>query len=296
MATGWSKRKRTLVEKQFYVFLSNCFVNSKDEGRICLGEKLYNGQRRVISEIFDALEIDCHKIFILKSRQLGITTIIRALTTFLLGLKPGLKGALVFDTNSNREQARSELETMIKDLPPSIQFPKVKSTNREGLTLQNDSQILFKSAGVKKSKASGTLGRSVGLSLSHRSELCSYDNDDGLISFEESLSDINPDRLYVRESTARGFNRWFTLWQEARKDVAHCKCIFIGWWAKESQRIAKSEFEFERYGKYALSDKEKEKHKYVQQHYGVDISIEQWAWYRRKIDPAAEPEGDADPE
>src|ERR1700687_2298331 len=183
---GWSHRKRLLVERQFYSYLDTCYVNSRDSGRICLGQVLYGGQRRVITEIFDALEADIHKIFILKSRQLGITTIIRALTTFLLGILNGLKGALVFDTNSNREQARSELETMIKDLPLSINFPKVKSTNRDGLTLQNDSQILFKSAGVKKSKASGTLGRSVGLSLAHLSELCSYDNDDGLVSFEES--------------------------------------------------------------------------------------------------------------
>ena len=54
-----------------------------------------------------------------------------------------------------------------------------------------DGQVAF----VKKTKTSGTLGRSAGISLAHLSELCSYDNDEGLVSFRRSLSDSNPNRL-----------------------------------------------------------------------------------------------------
>ena len=67
--------------------------------------------------------------------------------------------------------------------------------------------------------------------------MCSWDNDEGLESFKQTLSDANPDRLYIWESTARGFNQWYDMWGEARKDPAHCKCIFLGWWSKDSQRI-----------------------------------------------------------
>ena len=97
MGSGWSRAKRLEVEKAFYAFLNQCYVNSKDSGRICLGENLYDGQIIFISQTFDALERDVHKIFVLKSRQLGISTIARALTIFLLGIYDGFMGAVVFD-------------------------------------------------------------------------------------------------------------------------------------------------------------------------------------------------------
>ena len=152
MSEGWSKAKRIAAERGFYAFLTKCFVNSRDDGHICLGEHLYEGQRRAISQIFDALEDDIHKIYILKSRQLGISTLVRAMTIFMLGIHRGLAGALVFDTAPNRENARQELVAMIRDLPASLKFPKIKGAgegNREGLSLENNSKILFKSAGVK---------------------------------------------------------------------------------------------------------------------------------------------------
>jgi hypothetical protein len=293
---GWPHDKRVRVEAAFYQFLNRCFVNSKDYGRICLGERLYFGQRYAITQIFDALEQDIHDIAILKARQLGVSTLFRALGVFFLGIFHGLKGAIVFDTDNNKMQARLELETIIKDLPRSLKFPKIKSNNRAGLTLESDSQILFMSAGVKKSKSSGTLGRSVGLSVAMCSEMCSWDNDEGQRAFRESLSDLNPDRLYVWESTARGFNAWYTLWQEARTDVAHWKCIFIGWWGKESQKIDRDHPDFDVYGTSPPTDKEAEKIRRVKQLYGIDISVEQLAWYRRKVDPTARSEGDADAE
>lgn len=293
---GWSKEKRLAVEGAFYEYLDKCHVNSKDDGWISLGQNLYEGQRHLVTQIFDALEADKHKIYVLKSRQLGISTLIRALTIFLLGLHKGLKGAIVFDTAENKNESRAELEVMINDLPKSLQFPPIKSSNRAGLQLANDAKILFMSAGVRKSKTSGTLGRSVGLTIAHLSELCSYDNDEGLEAFEQSLSENNPERLYIYESTARGFNRWWEIWNEARKDPHHSVCIFLGWWSKNTQRIDKSDPDFLRYGEQEPSEKELQKIEEVKEKYGVTITAEQLAWVRRKYDPTASREGDAAPE
>lgn len=293
---GWTHEKRVRIEKNFYAYLKRCYVNSKDYGLICLGDNLFMGQIYAITQIFDALEADIHDIYILKSRQLGISTIFRVLIVFLIGVHRGVKGAIVFDTDENKQQARTELTDIIEALPSSLKFPGIKKDNRVGLTLNNTSQILFKSAGVKKSKSSGTLGRSVGLSIAHCSEMCSWDNDEGLQSFKESLSDLNPDRLYLWESTARGFNKWYEMWQDARKDTAHCKCIFLGFWAKDSQRIDRDHPDFDVYGTIPPSDKEAEKIRLVRERYGVEITAEILAWYRRKVDPTAQAEGDADPE
>lgn len=297
--SGWSTRKRETVEQAFYAFLNRCYIDSKDHGRICLGENLYWGQVHAITCVFDALENDIHDIYILKARQLGISTIVRALTVFFLGIHKGLKGALVFDTAPNRDEARTELVSMIRNLPASLKFPKVKGSgegNREGLTLENDSRILFKSAGVKKSKSSGTLGRSVGLAFATLSEICSYDNDEGMESFEQSLSDENPDRLYIRESTARGFNSWHTMVEDAKKDTLHKLFLFLGWWSKPSQRVDRDTPDFLRYGVQPPTEKELERIVAVRERYHYEVSQEQLAWYRRKMDPTVQREGDEEVE
>jgi hypothetical protein len=290
---GWSPELRDRVEISFYKFLKNCFVNSKDKGRIALGDHLYDGQVKFITTVFDALEEDIHKIFVLKSRQLGLSTISRALSIFYLGIHEGLKGALVFDTSPHRESARKELVTMIKNLPKSLRFPAIQGTgsgNRESVSLVTETTMLFMSAGVKQSKSSGTLGRSEGLTMAHLSELCSYDNTEGLKSFEQSLSEEHPNRLYIYESTARGFNEWKQMWDTAKADPRHCKCLFLGWWSKPSQAIAQDHPDFELYGLDPPTADEKKRIAEVREMYGHEVTVEQLAWIRRKLHPATETE------
>jgi hypothetical protein len=267
------------------------------EGKSLPGKKSGVGWEKVVS--IEAIEpqrmIDIQtseKTFICEGFVSHNSTISRALTIFLLGVHDGLKGAIVFDTDQNKQESRAELEVMIADLPKTLKFPFIKGNNRAGLTLANDSKVLFMSAGVRKSKTSGTLGRSVGLSLAHCSELCSWDNDDGLEAFKNSLSDTNPDRLYIYESTARGPNTWKTMWEDAKNDP-HCCCIFLGWWSKPSQRIDRDDADFLRYGEQPPTDRELEKIALVKKQYDVDITPEQLAWIRRRMDPTAKREGDA---
>lgn len=294
---GWSHQKRVAFEQAFYAFLGSCLINSKNHAeQIALGEYLYYGQRLFITTILDGLEQDIHNFYCLKSRQLGITTICRAFSTFYLGIHKGFSGALVFDTNENKNLARAELITMIADLPASLKFPAVKKggDNRDALTLVTNSKILFKSAGIKKTKSSGTLGRSAGLAMAHLSELCSYENEEGLISFKRSLSEFNPDRLYIYESTARGNNQWKRMWGEARADTDNCICLFIGWWAHDDQRIERGAKGWDLYGVQPPTKEEQLKIDAVKKQYSFDISQEQLAWYRKLMDPAAQPDENDD--
>jgi hypothetical protein len=293
---GWSEAKRDRVEAAFYAFLAKCFINSKDKGRICLGEHLYDGQMQFITAVFDALEADIHHIYCLKSRQLGISTIVRALIAFYVGIHDGLKGALIFDTSPHKESARKELVTLIKNLPRSLRFPEVQGTgsgNRESLTLMNESVILFMSAGVKESKSSGTLGRSEGLTVAHLSELCSYENPTGIKALEQSFSDEHPDRLYIYESTARGYNMWKTMWDKAKADPHHCKCLFLGWFSKPSQSIPQEHADFQLYGLAPPTTEEAVRIKAVRDQYGHVITPEQLAWIRKKVNPEVNAENDS---
>jgi hypothetical protein len=148
---------------------------------------------------------------------------------------------------------------------------------------------------VKKTKTSGTLGRSAGLAMAHCSELCSWDNEEGLVSFKRSLSDSNPDRLYIYESTARGPNAWKRMWDAARQDTDHCVCVFLGWWSHDAQRIERTDLrDWPLYGEQPPTDEELQKIKQVKELYDFDVTQEQLAWYRKLIDPAARKDGDTE--
>lgn len=287
---GWSKKKRKAFEAGFREFLNHVTINSKDTGPIILGKHLFDAQERFIKAVFDALEEDIHDIYILKSRQLGASTLTRAFSVFWLGMHPGLTGALVFDTDSNKKSARREIENLIRSLPKSMQFPNITATNREGLTLDNQSTILFLAAGIKVSKGSGTLGRSIGLSYGHQSEMCSWANPEGLIAYRQSLSKIHPNRLYIWESTARGYNDWWRMWVEAKADEGNKRCLFLGWWSKPSQMIRRSHPDFKKFGLQPPTTTEQEKILQVKEWYGHQITPEQLAWIRKDSDPLASAE------
>lgn len=293
---AWSKDKCAAFREDFLDFLNYVPINSKDDGQIMLGAHLFDAQLIMLDGILDALSKGIHDIKILKSRQLGISTFSRAFTLFWNGMHHGLHGYVALDTGPHKEEARLELLTMIKNLPPHLGFPRIKRENRDLIQLTNESILNFASAGVRSSKSSGTLGRGSGISFSHNSEICSWESNEGVESYKNSFSDVNPNRLYIWESTARGFNLWNEMWLEACADPTHQKTIFLGWDTKNSQRISRRNPDFEKYGSKPPSENEAKKIASVKEKYGRDISPEQLAWIRRKMDPTAKGEGDAEPD
>lgn len=293
-STAWTPAKVKAFRAAFMNFLQHVKIDSKETGGdTVLGDHIYGAQKRFLDCIFEGLAEDIHDFKILKSRQLGITTVSRALTLFWLGMHPGLKGSMVFDTISHRDEARNEFVTMLKNLPDHLKFPKLVKDGRDLLSLTNGSTFVFLSAGVRKSKASGTLGRSSGLNFVHASEMCSWENEEGVVSFRNSLSENFANRLYIWESTARGFNQWYRMWQEAKNDNLNQKTCFIGWWAKDSQQIQRGTPMFAKYGEEPPTPEELAKMQEVEQRYGHKITQEQLAWYRRKSRPVQK-EGDDD--
>lgn len=291
-STAWNAAKVKAFRAAFMNFIKYVSIDSKDKGGgTVLGEKLYGAQLRFLDCIFEGLAEDIHDFKILKSRQLGITTLSRALSLFWLGMHAGLKGAMVFDTNTHRDEARNEFVTMLKNLPEHLGFPKLVKDGRDLLSLSNGSTFVFLSAGVRTSKSSGTLGRSSGLNFVAASEMCSWQNEEGVVSFRNSLSETFHNRLYIWESTARGFNQWYRMWLEAKADTLNQKTCFIGWWAKESQAIARGTPMFEKYGKELPTEEEALKISEVQRLYGHKITQEQLAWIRRKTNPTQNAEG-----
>ena len=293
---AWNVEKVEAFRDAFYDFLGNVRINSKEKGGdYCLADGVYEAQYRLLDAIWEGLSQDIHDFKCLKSRQLGISTISRALVIFWLGLHNGMQGAMIFDTESHKEEAREEIEQMISSLPPELGFPRIVKLNRYNLLLSNNSRLRFMAAGTRTTKSSGVLGRSSGINLVHASEMCSWENEEGVIALTNALSKTYPDRLYLWESTARGYNNWHQMWQTAKQDDLHQRTVFIGWWAKDDQRIRRSSAAFQRYGLEVPSETESQRIADVREMYGYDVDPEQLAWYREVTDPLRE-RGDDEPE
>jgi hypothetical protein len=242
----------------------------------------YTAQHMILDEIADALENGIHHIVCLKARQLGISTVLLALDIFWLYMNPGLQGAFVCDTEPNREAFRQNITDMMGSLPRGYQIPITKH-DRTMLVLQNGSALQYMSAG--KGKNSG-LGRSRALNFIHATELGSWGDQKGYDTLMDTTALGNPNRLYIFESTALGYNLFYDCWKEAKEDENAKRTVFIGWWAKELYSFEEGSPDFIKWwGSYpAYTEYEVAATKAVYDLCGIEISPSQWAWYRKMAD------------
>lgn len=241
--------------------------------------KPYDAQLRFLKFLDEGLTADQHFFVCLKSRQLGISTIMLALDIFWLFMFPGLQGALIADTDDNRQAFRETITQMLESLPFGFKIP-VKRHNRGALVLENGSRLQYMAAGKGKNP---DLGRSKGFNFVHGTEIATWGDQDGLQSLIDALAEINPHRLYVFESTARGYNVFQSIFTEAKRDPSKC-AMFIGWWAKHLNTMPRSHPDFDRWWGVnpALNDQEQAMSALIEQDYGILLTPEQWAWWRRQ--------------
>lgn len=115
----------------------------------------------------------------------------------------------------------------------------------------------------------------------HATECAQWRSLAGVESLKASLARQNPNRLYVWESIANGFNWFYNHCQQAKLD-RHMKFIFIGFWANPTYAIAKDDPDYKVYWDNKLSDDELKRARFVKQEYGVTVKPEQIAWWRRE--------------
>lgn len=225
---------------KFWKFCSHIKINSKEFGTITLA-KPYGPQRWVMRQIAKGLEEGIHDFTILKCRQVGLSTITLALDLYWPFTHRGLDATLVTQDELAQVSFRTQLQEMYDSLPKSLK-PRCAAHNRvefvfEFLKTHEMSRIQYQIAGTKQ-KGGGGLGRSKGNAYLHATEMSSWGDQEGYMSLKNSLAENNPNRLYLWESTARGFNTFQELWEIARKAVTQ-RAIFTSWWAHEMYRVQK---------------------------------------------------------
>ena len=263
--------------KQFYQFCSQLKIETKEEGLRKM-DNLLGTQTYVMQEIADGLAEDIHFFVILKGRQLGITTISLALDLYWHFTNNGLGGTLVTDTEENRDMFRGTLGAYMDGLPKEYKIPML-AHNRNSLSLKNRSRIFYQVAGLR---AKGSLGRGKGITFLHGTETSSWGDEEGLASLLASLAEQNPNRLYIFESTARGFNMFHDMYVTAKKARTQ-KAIFCGWWRNEFYSVNADTDVYKVYWDGKLTPEEKEWTREIKKLYDFDINSRQMAWWRWKL-------------
>jgi hypothetical protein len=261
--------------QKFYKFCAELKIETKEEGLKKMG-KLLGTQTYVMEEIDKGLKDDVHFFVILKGRQLGITTVSLALDLYWQFTHPGWQGTLVSDTEENRDMFRSTLGMYIDGLPKEYKIPLV-AHNRNQMVLKNRSRIFYQIAGNKS-----RLGQGKAITYLHATETASWGNDEGLASLIASLAEKNPQRLYIFESTAQGFNMFHDMYKTAKRARTQ-RAIFCGWWRNEYYSVHQDSKEYKVYWDGKLKPDEKEWVKEIKKLYGVEINSRQMAWWRWKM-------------
>jgi len=259
--------------KKFLGFCNALRIESKEQGLVPL--RMLGTQRYLVERIAAAWERDVHHFVVLKGRQQGITTIFLALDIFWPMANPGLHGSVISHTEEMRDDAKATITNYLKGLPPAWRLP-IRQHNRNQLVFANRSRLSYQIAGTRKK---GGLGRGKGLAYLHATECSSWADQDGLASLSASLAQMNPLRLFGFESTARGFNEFNAMWEQAKG--AHTQeAIFIGWWRDERNRVARGSRVHDVYWDGLITGEEREWVSEVKTVYGYDIDDEQLAWWR----------------
>lgn len=262
--------------ENFWKFCSDLKIDTKELGEITLDpKKLLGTQRYFIEQVAKGVNEGCHEFVILKGRQLGITTICIALDLYWSFKHKGMSGSLVTHDEETKEMFRSTIEMYMDGLPPKWKVPVV-THNRAQLVLQNRSRFAYQVAGTRKNSK---LGKGKALTFLHATEVSEYGDEEGMASLQASLAENNPERLFIYETTAQGYNSFYDMWESA-KDSKSKRAIFIGWWRNQFYRKTKDTMEYRVYWDGKLSPEERKWTREIKALYNVEIDDEQIAWWR----------------
>ena len=270
-------------QEKFLTFTRALKIDTKERGMVRLGDALMGTQRWVLNDLSKGLNDGIHNFVILKCRQAGISTLCMALDLYWAFKHPGLSGSIVVHDEETRDNFRETLQLYYEGLPHEWRRELVKH-NRNLVTFENRSRLRYAVAGTTKRKSSGKLGRGAANIYIHATEMSSWPDMEGLVSLRNTMADFNEDRLYIWESTARGFNLFYDMWEEAKKAVTQ-RAIFVSFWANEFYRAKRgSEIWRAYWGKSGrMTAEERAWIREVRLLYDVKIDDEQLAWYRWQL-------------
>jgi len=188
---------------------------------------LNEGQRKVAAVMLDQwLNDEPVRIIILKSRQLGITTLLMAFWLWLIIQNPGITAMIIIDKGDHLNEKRQTYVRWLERMAES--YPGLPNINRRGskvIELQNMSRILFESAEAPNP------GTSEHIAILHCSEKPKWPRGRDR-QIDASIVPGLPEKgrtIYVDESTAEGVNGFYHRWHRIVEGKAEATPIFLPW-------------------------------------------------------------------
>lgn len=265
-----------LDPRHFERFARTLIIESKDDGLTPL--KLRGSQIAILKGIVEAMGKGQRIIKLLKSRQVGASTLSLALDLYWALTHAGIHGAVITDTDSNRESFRTTIDAMLEN-NSRARTANVLKHNRDHLVLRNRSRLIYQVAGTREG---GSLARGKGLNYCHGTEVSSWGNPESVDSLLASFSEKHEHRLYLFESTARGFNLWHDMCREAQRSRSQA-FLFVTWWSSPEFCFAPDDPEYKVYTSTPRTMTEREWIREVVLLHKHVITDGQLAWWRWMI-------------
>ena len=246
-------------------------INDKSTGKI-VKLKLNGAQRQVVDYLEECRlnKLPC-RLLILKSRQLGISTVLLHYFTWYLIFH--CKRETFLSLCHNKQLSKTFVNSMVEIYTRYNKEAKPKPTGESILSDASGNQLIYSSAKNFNST------RGYNIALAHLSESAFWHSKSSDWS-EEVIRSVmgsvgnRPGTIVVLESTSDGKNNYFyKMWLDSVAGVISYKPLFLSWNLCEYYSKPLSESDVKWSDK--LSRKEKKMHE-------AGITIEQLNWYRAK--------------
>lgn len=218
---------------------------------------------------------------VLKSRQLGISTVAMCYSLYLTLTRSNTTCFMMSYSRDSALEIFDKLRTIYDYLPDYVKLPET-ANNRSALAFDNNSKIIVATCGTKDKVRGSTLA------FAHLSEvgLMNENLETQLIAIEQALA---PGSSMILESTAKGLNKFHDLWQGAVSSENNYTPFFFPWYRDRrmfsSEYIEFSEMYKARNGKYLEENELDEKEKWL---YDKGTSLQMLMWRRVKIKNSGE--------
>lgn len=265
--------------RQYYEFASTIEIPTKDEGVVRY--KPYGTQRYLIEQLLRGICAGIHEFVIVKPRQVGASTAMLTFDAYWMLRNRGLQGLVVADADDNKEIFRDTFSSILRTLPPKFSYP-MRANNRNLTAWTHGSRLAYRVAGTAETKRSKRLGRSLGVSFIHATEVAFWGDQAGFKALRGSMSERHPAACYVWESTANGYNFFYDVWDDAQRAVT-IKPIFLAWWMHELYEAEETSKVHQVYWDGRLTSEEEAWQHEISARYGVVLRPTHWSWYRWKM-------------
>jgi len=186
-------------------------------------------QRKVCAKIVKNMkQKKASRIILLKSRQLGMSTVSEAIVFWALNQFPNTSGLVLAHTDKASSNVYAMTKRFQSHLPDGVKLPLIGRPSKEKMewAAPHASTLWQFTAGGQE------IGRSWTLNWVHASEMAFYPNVNTVMT---ALNQTVPDpsathmSVYIIESTAQGLNLFHDYWQRAQEPDSLWEPFFFSW-------------------------------------------------------------------